>query len=61
MIEAYVASALRDKRAELSGVIADLEQRIAQHQADLLHVDADLRLAPPSRPPPGHSGAGKPR
>src|SRR3954469_14076122 len=40
----HVIAALRDKRAELSGGIADLEKRIGQHRADLLHVDAVLRL-----------------
>lgn len=51
MAEAHVVSALRDKRAELSGVIADLEQRIAQHRADLVHVDAVLRLFAPELEP----------
>jgi hypothetical protein len=31
----------------LSGGIADLEKRIGQHRADLLHVDAVLRLFAP--------------
>jgi hypothetical protein len=44
MAEAHVVVALKDKRAELSGSIADLEKRIGQHRADLLHVDAVLRL-----------------
>lgn len=47
MGEAQVVSALRDKRAELSGLIADLEKRVAQHRADLLHVDAVLHLFAP--------------
>ena len=47
MAEAHVVAALKDKRAELSGVIADLEKRIGQHRADLLHVDAVLRLFAP--------------
>jgi hypothetical protein len=38
---------LKDKRAELSGSIADLEKRIGQHRADLLHVDAVLLLFAP--------------
>lgn len=49
MAEAHMVSALRDKRAELSGVIADLEQRIAQHRADLVRVGAVLRLFAPER------------
>src|SRR5918995_6800785 len=47
MAEPHVVAALKDKRAELSGSIADLEKRIGQHRADLLHVDAVLRLFAP--------------
>src|SRR3954462_331133 len=47
----HVIAALRDKRAELSGGIADLEKRIGQHRADLLHVDAVLRLFAPALEP----------
>ena len=51
MAEAHVVAALKDKRAELSGNIADLEKRIGQHRADLLHVDAVLRLFAPEFEP----------
>src|SRR5688572_22668937 len=51
MAEPHVIAALRDKRAELSGGIADLEKRIGQHRADLLHVDAVLRLFAPDLEP----------
>jgi hypothetical protein len=51
MAEPHVVAALRDKRAELSGSIADLEKRIGQHRADLLHVDAVLRLFAPDLEP----------
>jgi hypothetical protein len=44
MGEPHVVSALRDKRAELSGLILDLEKRIGQTRADLVYVDAVLRL-----------------
>src|SRR5690349_23274838 len=47
MAEPHVVAALKDKRAELSGSIADLEKRIGQHWTDLLHVDAVLRLFAP--------------
>ena len=47
MAEPHVVAALKDKRAELSGGIADLEKRIGQHRADLLHVDGVLRLFAP--------------
>jgi len=51
MAEPHVVAALKDKRAELSGGIADLEKRIGQHRADLLHVDAVLRLFAPDFEP----------
>ena len=51
MAEPHVIAALRDKRAELSGGIADLEKRIGQQRADLLHVDAVLRLFAPDLEP----------
>lgn len=51
MAEPHVVSALRDKRAEISGVIEDMERRIAQHRADLVHVDAVLRLYAPDLEP----------
>ena len=51
MVEPHVVAALKDKRAELSGSIADLEKRIGQHRADLLHVDAVLRLFAPEFEP----------
>ena len=35
MAEPHVVATLKDKRAELSGGIADLEKRIGQHRADL--------------------------
>ena len=51
MAEAHVVAALKDKRAKLSGGIADLEKRIGQHWADLLHVDGVLRLFAPEFEP----------
>lgn len=47
MGDTYVISGLTSKRAEVSGIIADLEKRIAQHRADLVHIDAVLRLYAP--------------
>jgi hypothetical protein len=38
------ASALQRKRAEIAGIIAELEKRIAEHRADLVHIDNALRL-----------------
>ena len=59
MGETHVISALRDKRAELSGLIRDLEKKIGQYRVDLVHLDATMRLfdagcrpeeVPPRRP-----------
>jgi hypothetical protein len=47
----HVISALRDKRSELSGLIAHLERQIDQHRADLTHVDAVIRLYAPEIEP----------
>ena len=35
------------KRAEVSGIVAYLEKRITQRQAELVHIDAVLRLCAP--------------
>jgi len=51
MAEPHVVSALREKRAEISGIIEDMERRIAQHRADLVHVDAVLQLYVPDLEP----------
>lgn len=47
MGDTYLISGLTTKRAELSGIIADLEKRVSQHRADLVHIDAVLRLYAP--------------
>src|SRR3954468_8049199 len=51
MAEPLVVGGLKEKRAELSGIITDLEMRINQHRADLVHVDAVLRLFAPDITP----------
>ena len=51
MGEPHVISALRDKRSELSGLIDHLERQINQHRADLIHVDAVIRLYAPEIEP----------
>ena len=51
MGEPHVVSALRDKRSELAGLIEHLERRIGQHRADLIHVDAVIRLYAPEVEP----------
>jgi hypothetical protein len=35
MGQSHTVTALRDKRAELGGVIVDLERRIVRHRAEL--------------------------
>src|SRR5690349_15890579 len=47
MGEPLVVGGLKEKRAELSGIIADLEKRIDQYRADLIQIDAVLRLFAP--------------
>jgi hypothetical protein len=44
MAEPQVVSALTAKRSEIAGIIADLDEQIAQHHANLGHADAVLRL-----------------
>ena len=51
MAESHVVSALVAKRSEVAGLIADLERKTAQHRADLVHVDAVLRLYAPNLEP----------
>ena len=51
MADPHVISALRAKRAEISGLIDSLERQLAQHRADLIHVDGVLRLFQPERDP----------
>jgi hypothetical protein len=42
MTEKHVVSALRVKRAEISGHIHDLEKRIARQRANLANLDASI-------------------
>lgn len=51
MAEPHVLSALVTKRAELAGEIEGLERQADQFRADLLHIDAAIRIfAPDYRP-----------
>jgi hypothetical protein len=53
-------AALQRKRAEIAGLIADMEKRLAEHRADLVHIDNALRLM--NSPIPGDAvPARKPR
>jgi hypothetical protein len=51
MADPHVISALREKRALISGLIEKLERKLEQHRADLTHVDGVLRLFQPDRDP----------
>lgn len=58
-------AALARKRAEIAGMIAEMEKRLAEHRADLVHIDNALRLLnspvagdaiPAVKPRPRNSG-----
>src|ERR1700732_972931 len=51
MAEPHVISALRLKRAEISGHIHDLEKRIARQRANLANLDATIKLFSPGTNP----------
>src|ERR1700752_3502907 len=51
MADPHVISALREKRALVSGLIEQLERKLDQHRADLTHIDGVLRLFQPDRDP----------
>ena len=44
MAESHVLSALKDKRAELSGYIQDLESRARKMKMRLVHLDATIAM-----------------
>ena len=62
MAESHVVSALVSKRAEIAGLIARTEQQLVQFRADLVHLDATLRLFAPELEPKTirRSKSGKP-
>jgi hypothetical protein len=47
MAEVHAIDALRRKRAELAGMLHQLEQQLVQQRATLAHVDATMRLFDP--------------
>ena len=51
MVESHVVSALVNKRAEIAGMFARTEQQLGQFRADLVHLDATLRLFAPDLEP----------
>ena len=65
MAEPHVIGALRNKRAELAGILRQLEQQLVQQRANLAHLDATMRLFDPDIRPkdirpkqPGHATPG---
>jgi len=51
MAESPVVSALVKKRAEIAGMITRTEQQLGQFRADLVHLDATIRLFAPEIEP----------
>ncbi|HME39587.1 MAG TPA: hypothetical protein VKG63_11585 [Steroidobacteraceae bacterium] len=51
MAESHVVSGLANKRAEIAGMIARAQQQIGQFRADLVHLDANIRLFAPAMEP----------
>jgi hypothetical protein len=51
MTETHVVSALRVKRAEISGYIHDLEKRVKTWRARLAHIDATIKIFSPETDP----------
>jgi hypothetical protein len=51
MTNSHVISALRLKRAEISGHIHDLEKRIARQRANLANLDGTIKLFSPGTNP----------
>nr|WP_294563042.1 hypothetical protein [uncultured Rhodopila sp.] len=47
MGEPHVISALSNKRAELAGIVSQLERQLGQQRANLAHLDATMRLFDP--------------
>jgi hypothetical protein len=51
MAESHVVSALVNKRAEIVGMITRTERQLGQFRADLVHLDATIRLFAPEMEP----------
>jgi len=51
MAEPHVLSALKTKRAEVSGIIGELERTIARRRLDLAYIDATIRMFSPDTDP----------
>jgi hypothetical protein len=51
MSEPHVITALRTKRAEVSAYIRELENKVKRHRANLVHIDATIRVFAPDLNP----------
>jgi hypothetical protein len=51
MAETHGISALRAKRAEVSGYIHDMEKKVKRMRANLAHIDATIRVFAPDLNP----------
>ena len=51
MAETHVVTALRAKRAEISGHVHDLERKLARHRASLASINSTIRLYAPELDP----------
>ena len=51
MGEPHIVSTLLNKRSELAGLIAHLERQIDQYRAEMIHVDAVIRIYAPEIEP----------
>jgi hypothetical protein len=51
MADLHIISALREKRAKVSGCIERLQRQLDHRRADLTHIDGVLRLFAPDRDP----------
>jgi hypothetical protein len=51
MAESHVISALRAKRAEVSGYVHDLEKKVRTWRSRLAHIDASIKIFSPETDP----------
>ena len=49
--QSHIIGALSNKRAELAGIVRQLEQQLVQQRANLAHLDATMRLFDPEIQP----------
>jgi hypothetical protein len=49
--QSHIIGALSNKRAELAGIVRQLEQQLVRQRASLVHLDATMRLFDPEIQP----------